>query len=46
MMTRWLVPIDDTSTMFIELRHLREREDNPPWWVDRSQMMPGQMRYG
>lgn len=43
MMTRWLVPIDDTNTMFIELRHLSETEDNPPWWVDRSQMMPGQI---
>src|SRR5690349_20294795 len=43
MMTRWLVPIDDTDTMFIELRHLSETEDNPPWWVDRSQMMPGQI---
>jgi hypothetical protein len=43
MMTRWLVPIDDTNTMFIELRHLSESEDNPPWWVDRNQMMPGQI---
>ena len=43
MMTRWLVPIDDTNTMFIELRHLTETDDNPPWWVDRTQMMPGQI---
>jgi hypothetical protein len=43
MMTRWLVPIDDANTLFIELRHLSESEDNPPWWVDRNQMMPGQI---
>jgi len=43
MMTRWLVPIDDTATMFIELRHLSETEENPAWWVDREQMMPGQI---
>jgi phenylpropionate dioxygenase-like ring-hydroxylating dioxygenase large terminal subunit len=43
MMTRWLVPIDDRNTMFIELRHLSETEENPPWWVDRKQMMPGQI---
>src|SRR6516164_2062210 len=43
MMTRWLVPIDDTNTMFIELRHLSETEENPTWWVDREQMMPGQI---
>jgi len=43
MMTRWLVPIDDTNTMFIELRHLSETEENPAWWVDREQMMPGQI---
>src|SRR5215472_14487325 len=43
MMSRWLVPVDDTNTMFIELRHLSESEDNPAWWVDRNQMMPGQI---
>jgi len=46
MMTRWLVPMDDTSTMFIELRHLSESEENPAWWVDRNQMMPGQISAG
>jgi hypothetical protein len=46
MMTRWLVPIDDTNTLFIELRHLTDTEDDPPWWVDRSQMMPGQIAMG
>jgi len=43
MMTRWLVPIDNENTLFIELRHISETEDNPPWWVDRNQMMPGQI---
>jgi hypothetical protein len=46
MMTRWLVPMDDTNTMFIELRHLSESEENPAWWVDRNQMMPGQISAG
>jgi len=46
MMSRWLVPIDDTNTLFIELRHLSETEDNPAWWVDREQMMPGQVSMG
>jgi len=46
MMSRWLVPIDDTNTLFIELRHLSETEENPVWWVDREQMMPGQMSMG
>jgi nitrite reductase/ring-hydroxylating ferredoxin subunit len=46
MMTRWLVPIDDTNTLFIELRHLSETEENPPWWEDREQMMPGQVSLG
>jgi len=32
MMSRWLVPVDDPNTMFIELRHLSESEDNPAWW--------------
>jgi hypothetical protein len=46
MMSRWLVPIDDTHTLFIELRHLSETEENPAWWVDREQMMPGQVSMG
>ena len=46
MMTRWLVPIDDTNTLFIELRHLSETEENPPWWEDREQIMPGQVSLG
>jgi len=46
MMSRWLVPIDDTNTLFIELRHLSETEENPAWWVDREQMMPGQVSMG
>jgi len=46
MMSRWLVPVDDTTTLFIELRHLSETEENPPWWEDREQMMPGQVSVG
>jgi phenylpropionate dioxygenase-like ring-hydroxylating dioxygenase large terminal subunit len=46
MMSRWLVPIDDTNTLFIELRHLSETEENPAWWGDREQMMPGQVSMG
>jgi len=44
MMTRWLVPMDDTHTMFIELRHVAEEEGiTPAWWADRAQMLPGQV---
>jgi len=45
MMSRWIVPLDDTSTMLIELRHISEAEGDftPDWWVDRQQMLPGQL---
>ena len=47
MMSRWLVPIDDTNTMFIELRHVSETDGrDPPWWADREQMLPGQIAAG
>jgi hypothetical protein len=36
------VPQDDTNTMFIELRHVSETEGvTPPWWRDRTNMVPG-----
>jgi nitrite reductase/ring-hydroxylating ferredoxin subunit len=44
MMSRWLVPIDDTNTMFIELRHVSETDgETPAWWADRGIMLPGQI---
>lgn len=44
MMSRWLVPMDDTNTMFIELRHLGDGDNEiPEWWLDRGQMLPGQL---
>jgi nitrite reductase/ring-hydroxylating ferredoxin subunit len=44
MMSRWLVPMDDTNTMFIELRHVSETDgETPAWWADREQMLPGQI---
>lgn len=43
MMSRWIVPLDDTNTMLIELRHVSETEPTPEWWVDRKQMLPGQL---
>jgi phenylpropionate dioxygenase-like ring-hydroxylating dioxygenase large terminal subunit len=44
MMSRWLVPQDDTHTMFIELRHLGDGDTEiPEWWLDRGQMLPGQL---
>jgi phenylpropionate dioxygenase-like ring-hydroxylating dioxygenase large terminal subunit len=45
MMSRWNVPVDDTHTMFIELRHVSETEGivTPDWWADRSIMLPGQV---
>ena len=45
MMSRWVVPLDDTNSMYIELRHVSETEgiETPDWWADRSVMLPGQM---
>ena len=44
MMSRWIVPIDDTHTMFIEFRHVSETEGvTPAWWADRTIMAPGQL---
>jgi hypothetical protein len=43
MMSRWIVPQDDTHTMLIEFRHVSEREGvTPAWFADCSQMIPGQ----
>jgi hypothetical protein len=42
-MSRWIVPLDDTNTMLIEFRHVSESEPTPEWWVDRNQMLPGQL---
>jgi phenylpropionate dioxygenase-like ring-hydroxylating dioxygenase large terminal subunit len=44
MMSRWIVPQDDTNTMFIEFRHVSETEGGTPaWWADRDIMLPGQL---
>ena len=44
MMSRWIVPVDDINTMFIELRHVSEVEGvTPAWWADREIMLPGQL---
>lgn len=44
MMSRWIVPQDDTHTMFVEFRHVSEAEGvTPSWWADRSVMLPGQL---
>lgn len=44
MMSRWIVPQDDTHTMFVEFRHVSETEGaTPPWWADRQVMLPGQL---
>ena len=44
MMSRWIVPQDDTTSMFIEFRHVSETEDvTPGWWADRDIMLPGQI---
>jgi len=43
-MSRWIVPVDDTNTMFIEFRHVSETEGvTPAWWADRDIMLPGQI---
>jgi len=44
MMSRWIVPVDDTNTMFLEFRHASETEGlTPAWWADRAIMLPGQL---
>ena len=44
MMSRWIVPQDDTHTMFIEFRHVSETAwVTPSWWADRGVMLPGQL---
>jgi hypothetical protein len=44
MMSRWIVPVDDTNTMFLEFRHVSETEGvTPAWWADRATMLPGQL---
>jgi phenylpropionate dioxygenase-like ring-hydroxylating dioxygenase large terminal subunit len=44
MMSRWIVPQDDTHTMFIEFRHVNETAGvTPAWWADRGVMLPGQL---
>ena len=44
MMSRWIVPVDDTNTMFVEFRHVSETEGvTPAWWADRDIMLPGQL---
>jgi phenylpropionate dioxygenase-like ring-hydroxylating dioxygenase large terminal subunit len=41
--SRWIVPIDDTSTMFFELRYVSESPDaTPRWWADGT-MIPAQL---
>jgi hypothetical protein len=44
MMSRWIVPVDNTNTMFIEFRHVSETEGaTPTWWADQNIMLPGQL---
>jgi hypothetical protein len=43
-MSRWIVPLDDTNTMLLELRHVPDPAGaTPDWWVDRGKMLPGQL---
>jgi hypothetical protein len=43
MMTRWIVPVDDTNTMLIELRYVSETQGvTPAWWADGA-MIPAQL---
>ncbi len=44
MMSRWIVPLDNTNTMLIEYRHVSDTEGvTPAWWADREIMLPGQL---
>jgi nitrite reductase/ring-hydroxylating ferredoxin subunit len=43
MMSRWIVPLDNTNTMLLELRHVSETDGvTPTWWAERR-MAPGQV---
>jgi hypothetical protein len=43
-LSRWVVPIDDTNTMFFELRHVSETEGvTPAWLADHTTMAPAQL---
>ena len=44
MLSRWVVPVDNTNSMFIELRHVSESDGvTPPWFAHRNAMVPGQL---
>ena len=44
MMSRWTMPLDDTHTMFLEFRHVGDKDgETPDWWADRNIMLPGQL---
>jgi hypothetical protein len=44
MMSRWIVPTDDTNTIFVEFRHVSETEGmTPAGRADRDIMLPGQV---
>src|SRR5499433_4269729 len=44
MMSRWIVHVDDTHTMFVEFRHVSETDGlTPAWWADRTIMLAGQL---
>jgi len=44
MLSRWIVPMDDTHTMFIECRHVSETPGaTPAWWADRDVRIPAQL---
>ena len=44
MMSRWTMPLDDTHTMFLEFRHVSDKDgETPDWWADRDIMLPGQL---
>ena len=44
MMSRWIVPQDDTNTMLLEFRHISVTDENTPaWWADPEQMLPAQL---
>jgi nitrite reductase/ring-hydroxylating ferredoxin subunit len=43
MLSRWILPVDDTNTLLIELRHVSEMPGvTPRWWADKV-MAPGQL---
>jgi hypothetical protein len=43
MLSRWVVPVDDTNTLLLELRHVSETASVTPRWWAENVMAPAQL---